>query len=473
MFSPRILRTKFAIPALFATAALTLASAPAHAQNTFNISDPSFGGMTAATVTVPAKWQGQGVLFEPGACASTPSFVFRASSPDGLSYVERMPAFAWSWGTGPVALKNTKDCFPANTQIPAQEFLKYMAKTLNVEYVSDAAVPAAQRAMIQKQQDEANSRGPGGGGMRQTKSMDIARAYIRSKNGTFVMKGRLEALVDCNHNIIPGFKSPNPSMPAQPGTDMYVCTAAVRYTVAPEAQFATVEKMWDAEGMGGQPNQQWLQAWWQRKNDLQQAENARNIQAQKDLIVAQQRQFDHDQIVRRQMHEQFTDASMARTRSHCPDGILKFWPDHAGQNMRDLNKSVGRLVISNPYGSYVSALPVDPTHRPLSEHCCSRGVFGHSGRLRSREQSDWSFALMKLQRATLPTGYSDAVEPAATAMVCGRRQRLYIPAPDRRRPTPNRCWSHLAPALSPPPTNIVSPLVALFPPLISLGTVSG
>ena len=359
MFLARTLRTKFAVPALIAAAAVTLASAPIHAQNAFNITDSSLGGMTAVTVTMPAKWEGHGVLFEPGACASTPSFVFRASSPDGLSYVERMPIFAWSWGTGPVAMKDTKDCFPANTEIPAQEFLKYMAKTLNVEYVSDAPVPDAQRAMIKKQQDDANSRGPGGGGMRQTKQMDIARAYIRSKNGTFVMRGRLEALVDCNHNIFPGFKSPSSNMPAQPGSDFYVCTAAVRYTVAPESQFATVEKMWDTAGMGGMASQQWLQAWWQRKNDMQQAENAANIQHQKDLMVAQQQRYEHDRAIRREMHEQFlasmqraTDASMARTQASMDarSTAASDWVDYALDQKTVADPNTGQISkVSSAY----------------------------------------------------------------------------------------------------------------------------
>jgi hypothetical protein len=359
MFSPRFFRAQFAVPVLIASALFSVASTPVHAQNTFDITDPSFRGMTAATVTMPPKWRGQGVLYEPGACANFPSFVFRASSPDGLSYVERMPAFAWSWGTGPVALKNTKDCFQADRQIPAQEFLKYMARTLNVEYISDAPVPEAQRAMIQKQQDDANSRGPGGGGMRQTKSMDIARAYIRGKNGTFVMKGRLEALIDCNHNIIPGFRSPNPSTPNQPGSDVYVCTAGVRYTVAPESQFASVEKAWDAEGMGGKQNPQWVQAWWQRKNDMQNAENAANIQHQKDLIAAQQQQFEHDRAVRRQMHQQFldsmqraTDASMARTQEamNARGTAASDWVDYALDQKTVADPNTGQITkVSNSY----------------------------------------------------------------------------------------------------------------------------
>src|ERR1700734_3079619 len=64
------------------------------------ITDPSFNGMNAVAVSIPAKWHFQGVLFQAGNCASIPYFVFRASSPDGLSYVERLPALSWAWGSG-------------------------------------------------------------------------------------------------------------------------------------------------------------------------------------------------------------------------------------------------------------------------------------------------------------------------------------------------------------------------------------
>jgi hypothetical protein len=55
-----------------------------------SVSDPSFN-MVAATFTVPAKWRFAGQHFAAGNCGTIPYFVFRASSPDGLSYVEDPP----------------------------------------------------------------------------------------------------------------------------------------------------------------------------------------------------------------------------------------------------------------------------------------------------------------------------------------------------------------------------------------------
>jgi len=65
------------------------------------ITDPSMNNMNAVAVTIPEKWHFQGVLFQGGSLPSLPFFVFRASSPDGLSFGERLPRLGWIWGSGP------------------------------------------------------------------------------------------------------------------------------------------------------------------------------------------------------------------------------------------------------------------------------------------------------------------------------------------------------------------------------------
>lgn len=138
------------------------------------ITDPSLNNMNAVAMTIPAKWHFQGVLIQGGKCASTPFAVFRTTSPDGLSFVERTPALGWAWGTGPAAAHQPKDCLPVNGPMSAQDFLKYVATTMHLEYVGDVPVPAADLARLQRAQDEAR-----GGQWRHFRVTDQAGAGAR------------------------------------------------------------------------------------------------------------------------------------------------------------------------------------------------------------------------------------------------------------------------------------------------------
>ena len=115
------------------------------------VTDPTLNNMNAFDVTIPAKWHFQGTLFQGGKCASIPYGVWRATSPDGLSMAERMPALAWVWGTGPmIGFMPKSDCLPLKGPMSAQDFLKYMAATLKVDYVGPEPVPAEEDEKAQK-----------------------------------------------------------------------------------------------------------------------------------------------------------------------------------------------------------------------------------------------------------------------------------------------------------------------------------
>ena len=64
------------------------------------ITDPTLNNMTAFSITIPAKWHFQGVLYQGGSCVQTPSGVYRSTSPDGLSKVEAMPPMVGSGERG-------------------------------------------------------------------------------------------------------------------------------------------------------------------------------------------------------------------------------------------------------------------------------------------------------------------------------------------------------------------------------------
>lgn len=342
------------------------------------VKDTTLNNMDAFDVTIPAKWHFQGVLFQGGKCSSIPFGVWRATSPDGLSVAERMPALAWVWGKGPmIGFMPRNDCLPLNGPMSAQEFLKYLAATMKVQYVADDPVPAELNARAQKEIRDAeavyapqyaarNQQAP-------KNTRELARAIVSYKNGTFAMKGRLDVMVDCTETTFPGSPglstwSPGHPVHATTGAPSTVdkCTAGVRYITAPENLFAGVMQRWDAPGMGGHSEDAWQQAWVHRNAQQgQQMINQMN-QAAAAQRQAQQQQFDHDQAVRQQMHEQFmatmqagTNASMARTQAsmNARSTATSDWVDFAldRQTVRDPNTGQLSKVSSSQSYTWVDS----------------------------------------------------------------------------------------------------------------------
>src|ERR1022692_668020 len=95
------------------------------------IADPVLN-MNAFDVMVPTKWHFAGRLLQGTSCTPVPFPVFRTTSPDGLTVLERLPRMDWSWGNGPGA--GAKDCLPLKREMSAKEFAKYMAVMLKTEY---------------------------------------------------------------------------------------------------------------------------------------------------------------------------------------------------------------------------------------------------------------------------------------------------------------------------------------------------
>jgi len=283
-----------------------------------SVSDPSFN-MVAATFTVPAKWRFVGQYFAAGNCGSIPYFVFRASSPDGLSYVEDLPRYGWGWGTGMAANgKRDEACMKLSSAIPAREFLKIVSATLNLDYVSDAPVPADLVAKAREYEQNMKSGSHPPAGMRAGDySRDIAWGIVRYKNGSFAMKGRLTATVNCSTNYYPGMKSVVRGVPDRPGFSSSHCDGFVRLMAAPEQRFDATAAMLDAINIAPRANTQWLQAYMQRQQQEGQ-EIMDNLRRASDArMKAQADNFAQSQAVRQRMHEQFlstmqrgTDLSM-------------------------------------------------------------------------------------------------------------------------------------------------------------------
>src|SRR5271165_1883526 len=91
--------------------------------------------LDAYYVAIPADWHFQGAVVYGNGCAQSPFEVYRASSPDGLTLLEWLPRFNWSWGTlGWQPQKTQAGCLPLSREMGASEFLRRFSEMLQLEY---------------------------------------------------------------------------------------------------------------------------------------------------------------------------------------------------------------------------------------------------------------------------------------------------------------------------------------------------
>ena len=328
------------------------------------IADPSLN-MNAVEVTIPASWHFQGVLMQGGQCVPTPFAVFRVTSPDGLSMMERMPTLGWRWGTGPMATTGQTDCLPLKSALGAQAYLKYLAATMNLAYVADEPVPAAENALAQKGLTDAEAvYAPKYAAEHLTppkETRELARAQVSWQNGTFAMKGELRVMVDCTETTYPGMKSILRGMPDRPASDVTQCNAATRYYSAPAAQLAGVLSVWDAPGMGATASQQWQQAWVNRNQQQANQAEAQNIANTNAAMAASRQMFQQSMALQSQMHQQFmatmqrgTDMSMAQAGAsmNARSTAASDWVDYALDQQTVMDPGTGQLSKVSSANSY-------------------------------------------------------------------------------------------------------------------------
>ena len=320
------------------------------------IPDPTMDNMNAISVTIPANWHFQGVLMQSGDCGSGTFAVFRAKSPDGQSMVERLPALGWSWGSGQAAAARPKDCLPLSGPMSAQDYLKYLAQTMHVQYVSD--VPVRAEALERLKQSEAQARAyyPGGngenGGMSSSMKQELASAAVSFKNGTLAMKGELRANVTCTENNWPGMRSGVRGIPDRAPSTTDKCSAGVTFFSAPENQLAGLIHAWDSQGMGGKAQDQWINAWVQRNKEQTRQIVAGMTARSEASLAAQRQQFAHSQAVQQQMHEEFlntmqrgTDISMANAQAstNARTTAASDWVDYALDQKTVMDTNTGQI----------------------------------------------------------------------------------------------------------------------------------
>ena len=285
---------------------------PAAGYQVASLNDP-YMGMTAYAVEFPKGWHFRGAVYQGTLCFPAANAVWRVVSPDGLSFIEKLPPLAWAWG-GRDAGRVKPGCIPLDDGMSAKDFLKALSAEMKLDYVgevqiADSVLKAFQRARAQ--QDEMWANKYRAAGMTPPENFhDIAAADVRFTNGSYKMHGRLRTEVSCSR---------------QWGTNSYgervwhaSCNAQVRYMAAPVASFDAILAL--VPNTSALANPQWDLAVAQREDQrtamMLQMINAR-AKAETQAMTAQYEAFNQQQEATQRQHEQFlatlqqgTDASM-------------------------------------------------------------------------------------------------------------------------------------------------------------------
>lgn len=290
---------------------------PGGAARVENIVDTTMDNKIAEYVTIPAKWKFEGVLLQGGksTCESYAFAVYRASSADGQSFGEEMPQMMWAYGNGP---KPASGCLPLSAPMSAQEFLKYISTTMQVQYVSDAPVPAALAAGVKHTQASYAQQEPFYAAHNlpvPKNTADGAAAEVRYKSGSVEMKGRLTDFITCTETTHPGMKSMLRGMPDRPASTIGKCTASVAYVSAPANAFAEVVRLWDSPGMGFRQNKEWGDAWSKRYAEQGNAATQQLIGAVSNSMAEQRQEIQHTMAVQQKVHDQFLQTMQAGTQA--------------------------------------------------------------------------------------------------------------------------------------------------------------
>jgi len=304
---------------------------PAAGYQVASLDDP-YMGMTAYAVQFPSGWHFRGAVHQGNLCFPVASAVWRVVSPDGLTFFEKLPPLAWSWG-GRDAGRVKPGCLPLDDGMSAQDFLKALSAEMKLEYVSDVQIPDSVKEGFERglaQQDEMWANKYRAAGMTPPDNFhDLAVADVRFTNGSYKMRGRLRTEVHCNR---------------QWGTNAYgqrtwhaSCNAQVRYMATPEKSFDAMLALFPRTAALSNP--QWNQAVEQRENQrtamMLQMINAR-AQAETQAMNIQYQTFQQQQAATQRQHEEFlatlqqgTDNSMrnAAEIANAQHTITSDWVD--------------------------------------------------------------------------------------------------------------------------------------------------
>jgi hypothetical protein len=312
------------------------------------IKDPVFNNIDAYEVFYPAGWHFQGILLQGTKCKAVPFPVFRAASRDGLTVLERLPQVDLVYGNNPDINTAQSDCHRLAGPMSLQEYLSHLAHTMQVDYVADEPVP-------QELIDQANKLSAAvmqsfaaqykAAGMQQPQeTVQLARAIVRYKNGSFTIKGFLAGTMDCT--TVQRHTTPRSPL----FTTTTTCTVNVRYEHAPEDKYEGMIALLDPRTTGSLALSPWMKVW-TANNDHQTEINIHQIQRQGAQIVAnvqaQGEQFRQSQAVRQRENEDFNAALRRGTDISMHDtGVSMYARQSAVSDM--VNYALAQQSVRDP-----------------------------------------------------------------------------------------------------------------------------
>jgi hypothetical protein len=248
---------------------------------------------------------------------------------------------------------------PITGPISGQDFLKYLAASMQLNYAADQPM-AAENAAAQKQWQDADAKAAPMYAQRNLPAPkdtgEVTGAVVEWKNGTTTIKGLMVVNMHCLETTQPGMHSILRGIPDRPTTTVTKCTADVTYVSAPESQYAALVQAWQAPGMGAQQNTQWGNAWVQRYAKNAQQESNQLIKASWAALDAEEKEIAHTMAMQQEEHDQFlsamqasTDASMARA------GAAMAARSTAASDVVDF--ALDRQTVLNPQTGLISKVP--------------------------------------------------------------------------------------------------------------------
>jgi len=265
-------------------------------------------GMDAFLVAAPPGWHTQGAVVQGTPCKQLPFPVFRVSSPDGLTLVERLPRMDWRWGK--FQGKSPKQgCLPLRDEISPADFLRTLSGVMGVEYVAEVPTTPAQMVSQKNFNAEADAMSERNSRTHpntyEAHHLEIAQAKVRYQNGSFPMEGLLAVSLYCHRFAYGGPRN---------GNWMEDCQATVRAVRARAGKLDETVKAVEMAGAIMIPR-------WNQAHQAMMA--ARDAQAAQQLNAISQQQmqlqnqlFQQSMALQQQQHEQFLAAQNAQFAVH-------------------------------------------------------------------------------------------------------------------------------------------------------------
>jgi hypothetical protein len=310
------------------SAASAVAPAVGSKVTTTTITDPTLNNMVAGSLTIPYGWKAQGILLT-SPCTSSPSPVFRAYSPDGLTQMRFEPEVGWQWHPN-LRGASPSGCIALSGPMTAAQFLQYYLTTIpgGLHVVGTMPVSAQFQqwaAGLAASGNQGNSRLQPA--IQSQHTADVGALHIQVVNGSFIVEERLRTVVLCAVN--------NNSGPLKGGG----CTARIDILSAPSGKLDALVQLVDGKNLPNSvPTPQWQQAFLQQqqqKDNQMLAQLTAQEQAETKMIYQQFQQImaksqaEH-QAFMQQQESQFQSAmSNANASMNAQTTAASDWVDYA------------------------------------------------------------------------------------------------------------------------------------------------